>query len=130
VIGDICLILINREIFIMIWPITIAPYELQLCALNPKRDGVGEAAEKIYAELIDSGIEVLYDDRGEKAGFMFNDADLIGIPFRIIISPKTLADGVVEFKRRGEKDAELIAITELKAAVSEAIKQEYSKFAV
>jgi prolyl-tRNA synthetase len=113
-----------------IWPITIAPYELQICALNPKRDGVGEAAEAIYTELVDAGIEVLFDDRGEKAGFMFNDADLIGIPFRIIISPKTLAEGVVEFKRRGEKEATLIAITELATAVNEAIRAEYRKFSV
>ena len=113
-----------------IWPITIAPYELQLCALNPKRDGVGEAAEAIYAELVSAGIEVLFDDRGEKAGFMFNDADLIGIPFRIIISPKTIAEGVVEFKRRGEKDAQLIAITELATVVAETIKAEYQKFSV
>ncbi|MCF6174492.1 MAG: proline--tRNA ligase [Victivallaceae bacterium] len=111
-----------------IWPITIAPYELHICALNPKRDGVGESAEKIYAELVDAGIEVLFDDRGEKAGFMFNDADLIGIPFRIIISPKTLAEGMVEFKRRGEKEAKLIAITELATAVNEVIRAEYRKF--
>lgn len=111
-----------------IWPITIAPYELQLCALNPKRDGVGEAADKIYSELIALGIEVLYDDRGEKAGFMFNDADLIGIPFRIIISPKTLADSVIEFKRRGEKDATLIKLPELSRVVSKTIKLEYDKY--
>jgi prolyl-tRNA synthetase len=113
-----------------IWPITIAPYELQLCALNPKRDGVGEAAEQVYNELVEAGIEVLFDDRGEKAGFMFNDADLVGIPFRIIMSPKTLAAGVVEFKRRGEKDAQLIKLVELADFVAETIKAEYQKFAV
>ena len=113
-----------------IWPITIAPYELQLCALNPKRDGVGEAAEQVYSELTKAGIEVLFDDRGEKAGFMFNDADLVGIPFRIIMSPKTLAEGVVEFKRRGEKEAQLIKLAELATFVTETLKTEYQKFAV
>ena len=110
-----------------IWPITISPYHVQLCALNSK-EGVSEAADKIYSELSESGIEVLYDDRGEKAGFMFSDADLIGIPFRIIISPKTLLNNQIEFKRRGEKDVTMINIPELASFIKETISEEFAKF--
>ncbi len=113
-----------------IWPITVAPYEVQLCALNPKRDGVGEAAEKIYQELTQADIEVLFDDRGEKAGFMFNDADLIGIPLRLIISPKTLQNGEVEFKRRGSKEVTLLKLDNLTETVRQLVKEEYQKYTI
>jgi prolyl-tRNA synthetase len=83
-----------------VWPMSIAPYQVHLCAINPKKEEVAQAAEKLYAELQGRGIEVLYDDRGEKAGFMFNDADLIGVPVRLIVSPKTVEAGHVELKMR------------------------------
>lgn len=106
-----------------IWPISIAPYHVHICSLNPKKEGVEEAADKLYQQLIDLGVETLYDDRGEKAGFMFNDADLTGIPYRIIISPKTLAENKVEFKMRGERDAELLNIDEAPAKLAEIIQK-------
>lgn len=112
-----------------IWPITIAPYHAHLCALNIQEKEVAETAEKIYADLNSAGIETLFDDRGEKAGFMFNDADLIGIPFRITISPKSLAKSQVEFKKRGEKDFSFIPLNELIPALSKIIKDEFAKFA-
>ncbi len=111
-----------------IWPITIAPYEVHLCSLTPNKDGVGETADKIYRDLKNAGIDVIYDDRGEKAGFMFNDADLIGVPFRLIISPKTLAEGKIEFKRRGEKDVILIDLAALVDTVKSAVADEYRKY--
>jgi prolyl-tRNA synthetase len=83
-----------------IWPLSIAPYQVHICALNPKKENVGTVAEELYDKLGAAGIEVLLDDRGEKAGFAFNDADLIGIPLRLIISPKTVAENQVEFKTR------------------------------
>lgn len=83
-----------------VWPMSIAPFQVHLCALNIKKLEVLETAEAVYDELRDAGIDVLFDDRGEKAGFMFNDADLIGVPLRLVISPKTIAAGQVEFKRR------------------------------
>ncbi|MDD3117802.1 MAG: proline--tRNA ligase, partial [Victivallales bacterium] len=113
-----------------IWPITIAPYEIHLCAITPNKDGVGEAAEKIYRELQAAGVDTLFDDRGEKAGFMFNDADLIGVPFRLILSPRTMAEGKIEFKRRGEKDAQLLDLATLTATVKAEIAAEYRKYAV
>ncbi len=95
-----------------IWPVSIAPYQLEIIALTPDRDNAGKVAEDLYAAAQNAGVEVLLDDRGEKAGFMFSDADLMGIPFRIVVSPKTLADGEVEFKVRGEKDAVRVKVAE------------------
>ena len=103
-----------------IWPMSIAPYQVQLCALNPNRDGVGEAADRLYEELCAAGVEVLYDDRGEKAGFMFSDADLLGIPLRLVVSPKSLAEGKVEFRRRISRDTVLL---DLAAATAEMQRQ-------
>ncbi len=111
-----------------IWPISIAPYHLQLCSLNPKKNGVGEAADKLYKELSAGNVEVLYDDRGEKAGFMFNDADLIGIPFRLILSPKTLENNQIEFKRRGAGDSELWSLDEAAGKIKHLIAEELRKY--
>jgi prolyl-tRNA synthetase len=113
-----------------IWPITIAPYQVHICSLNPSVDNVEMTADKLYAELQADNLEVLYDDRGEKAGFMFSDADLLGIPFRLIISPKTLAEGKVELKRRGEKDAELVEIAEVAAKMKQLVADEFEKYNV
>ena len=94
-----------------IWPMSIAPYHVHICALDIKKEEVKAASEKLYSELMEAGIEVLFDDRGEKAGFMFNDADLIGIPIRIIISPKTLKEeNKAELKNRGSRDAEMVSL--------------------
>ncbi len=111
-----------------IWPVTIAPYHVQLCSLNPNVDNVGAAADGLYEALNAAGIETLYDDRGEKAGFMFSDADLLGIPFRLIISPKTLINGQVEFKRRGEKDLEMINISDVPSRMKAVIEAEFKKY--
>jgi len=111
-----------------IWPITIAPFEVELCALNPNKEGVGAAAEKLYGELQAAGIDVLFDDRGEKAGFMFSDADLIGVPFRLTMSPKTLPEGKIEFKRRGQEGFDLWTLSEAVAKLKDLIAAEYQKF--
>ncbi|MCK5844248.1 MAG: proline--tRNA ligase [Victivallales bacterium] len=104
-----------------IWPISIAPYQVHICSLNPKKNGVSDAADAIYAELLAKGVEVIYDDRGEKAGFMFNDADLTGVPFRLIISPKTLDTKQVELKRRGMDDSELVDLDKIVGLVSDLV---------
>ncbi|MFW5996524.1 MAG: proline--tRNA ligase [Lentisphaeria bacterium] len=104
-----------------IWPMSIAPYHVHICAINPKKEEVREAAETLYQQLLDAGIEVLYDDRGEKAGFMFNDADLIGIPLRLIVSPKTIATGQLEFKTRDGNEQQMLSLTEAVDFISERI---------
>ena len=111
-----------------IWPISVAPWEVQLCALNPKKADVKDTSEKLYTELQNAGVEVLFDDRGEKPGFMFNDADLIGIPFRIVVSPKSIADGNVELKIRGSKDGELVAVEDIVEKIKEIVSAEQAKF--
>jgi prolyl-tRNA synthetase len=106
-----------------VWPISIAPYHVHICSLNPKKEGVQEVADRIYQELLELGIEVLYDDRGEKAGFMFNDADLTGIPYRVVVSPKSIEQGKVEFKLRGERDGELLEYGGASAQIAHKVKK-------
>ncbi|MFW6247625.1 MAG: proline--tRNA ligase [bacterium] len=84
----------------MIWPASVAPYSVHLVALK----GGEEEADALYAELESAGIDVLYDDRGERPGVMFNDADLLGFPIRLTVSKRSLAEGGVETKLRTEAD--------------------------
>ncbi|HEX3047195.1 MAG TPA: proline--tRNA ligase [Bacillota bacterium] len=83
-----------------IWPMSIAPWQVQLCALNIGTGDIKEKADLLYLKMQSSGIEALYDDRNVSAGVMFSDADLLGCPLRIVISPKTRARGVVELSAR------------------------------
>lgn len=88
------------------WPITVAPYQVVLVSLANKRaPEVAEAADRIYTDLSAAGIEVLYDDRDERAGVKFNDADLIGIPIRLTIGARGLQNGIVEthLRRNGDR---------------------------
>ena len=91
------------------WPDAIAPYRVILCPINlDKSAATRAAAETLYAELQQAGVEVLLDDRGQRPGVMFADADLIGIPHRIVIGDKGLANAQFEYKRRGADAAEMI----------------------
>lgn len=92
----------------IIWPDNIAPAQVHLISL-----GANEAAEKLYQTLQEKGVEVLYDDRDERAGEKFADADLIGIPHRIVVSQKTLEQGGLEYKSRSEESAQIISEEEL-----------------
>ena len=83
-----------------IWPISIAPWQVQLCALRSDDSEVRAYADKLYEDLQAAGIEVLYDDRPVSAGVMFSDADLSGIPVRVVVSPKGLKNGTVELSTR------------------------------
>ncbi|MFZ5981462.1 MAG: proline--tRNA ligase [Candidatus Zixiibacteriota bacterium] len=103
----------------IIWPKAIAPYLVELIPISMESEAQVAAAEKIYEELTRAGIEVLYDDRPERAGVKFNDADLVGIPIRITIGDKSLKDGKIELKARAEKDFELVPL----AAVIPAVKK-------
>ncbi len=103
----------NDEKGIM-WPENIAPFKVHLIALGGKDEAVNKAAENLYNDLQSKGIEVLYDDREEvTAGAKFADSDLIGIPFRVIISGKTLSENKIELKMRNEKESALITQYEL-----------------
>ncbi|HTL11064.1 MAG TPA: proline--tRNA ligase, partial [Bdellovibrionota bacterium] len=111
-----------------IWPMSIAPYQVHLLALNLNVPEVKAAAEKIYFELKDLGVEVLYDDRNEKAGSAFNDADLIGIPLRIVVSPKTVPEGMAEFKTRDGSDKGMLPLQGLAERLNERVREELKKF--
>ncbi len=104
------------------WPKPLAPYMVSVVPVNMKDEAVVQAAEDIYKSLIDKGIEVLIDDRDERAGVKFKDSELIGIPFRITVSTRTLAEGSVELKERTKDEARLVkresAIDELLGLIS------------
>jgi prolyl-tRNA synthetase len=105
----------------IIWPISIAPYHVYLCPLHLENPKVAAAAEKAYSELETQGLEVLFDDRQESPGVKFNDADLLGIPIRVTISPRTLEKNSAEIKKRSEKEAELVPLAEITARLKEMV---------
>ena len=88
----------------IIWPISIAPFEVLITPVNQDDEAVSAAAEKIYTELKDAGVEVLLDDRALRGGVKFKDADLIGIPIRVTVGKKSVAEGNVEVKLRAESE--------------------------
>ena len=107
-----------------IWPMSIAPYQVHIIGLKYSDPAVADACEKLYAALQKRGVEVLLDDRGEKAGSAFADADLLGIPLRVVISPKTIAENQVEFKHRDwGKRSEMRALDGLEQALQDEIHQ-------
>jgi prolyl-tRNA synthetase len=94
----------------IIWPVSIAPYEVLIVALDYEADAqVRQTADGLYESLLAAGVDVLLDDRDMRPGPKFKDADLIGVPLRVTIGKKGLADGVVEFKPRDRAEAEKIA---------------------
>ncbi len=107
----------------IIWPLSIAPYQVHLICLTPKDNKLADISEKIYQQLTNEDIEVLYDDRNEGAGVKFKDADLIGIPIRLVISYKSIAKGGVEFKLRENKKIEIIELDKIVEFVKERIKE-------
>jgi prolyl-tRNA synthetase len=97
----------------IIWPLSVAPYQVHLCPLSLEKSAVLPTAEKIYQELQEEGIQVLFDDREESPGVKFNDADLVGIPLRLTLSPRTLQSQSVEAKWRVEKETQLLPLENL-----------------
>ncbi|WP_232697070.1 proline--tRNA ligase [Brevibacillus daliensis] len=108
----------NNDDFGIIWPASVAPFHVHVIPINAKVDAQREAAEQITATLEDAGIEVLYDDRAERAGVKFKDADLIGLPLRITVSDK-LEPGTVEVRVRRTGEATVVAVSDLVAHVKE-----------
>ena len=94
-------------------PISIAPYQVHLVGLLDSTAGVSETAEAVYDSLQRAGVEVLFDDRQERPGVKFNDADLIGCPLRLTVSKKSLEAGGVEFKRRDSSEKYMVALADV-----------------
>jgi prolyl-tRNA synthetase len=102
----------------ILWPASIAPYEVHLMTLGKATPEVTAAAERLYADLTGAGIGVLYDDRDERAGVKFNDADLIGAPLRVAVGDRGLKGGTVEVKRRDQAEVRLAPVDELATYVA------------
>jgi prolyl-tRNA synthetase len=102
----------------IIWPAHIAPYQVHLCPLSMDNEEVASAAERLYLDLKAEGLEVLFDDRAESPGVKLNDADLLGMPLRLLLSPRSLKSASVEVKQRREQEATLLPLD----GVSESLK--------
>ena len=111
----------------IIWPISMAPFEVVICPMNyDKSEAVKATADQLHEQLLTAGIDVVLDDRGERPGAMFADWELIGAPFRVVIGERGLADSLVEFKGRTDAEPQNIPIAEIKdkvIAVVNAAKQ-------
>lgn len=103
------------------WPASVAPYPVHIVALNVSRPEVREAADRLYAALRAAGLDALYDDRDEAAGVKFNDADLLGMPVRLTVSPRTLQQNAVEFQRRAGGEREQVPFDQVVAKVRDSL---------
>jgi prolyl-tRNA synthetase len=108
----------------IVWPLPLAPFEVAVLELQQDDDKVLATAKRLYDDLTAAGIEVLYDDRDERAGVKFKDADLIGIPFRLAVGKKGVAEGIVELKRRNSGEVRKLKIDEAAKIVVDEVKAE------
>ena len=108
----------------IVWPVAIAPFEVALLSLQVGDAQVTEVAEKVYVELEKAGIEVLFDDREERPGVKFKDADLVGLPYRIAVGKKGVAEGTVELKARRGSEVVKVKIEDIVALVRDKIVAE------
>ena len=106
------------------WPVAVAPYELVITVVNPKDVASEEAAGQLQSALRAAGIEVILDDRDERAGVKFKDADLVGIPYRITVGPKGLAEGKVELMRRRDRRMQLVELVKAAEIAANAVLEE------
>lgn len=118
----------HHDEFGIVWPTAIAPYQVLIIALDPREEQVMSIANQLHDELTAAGVDVLFDDRDERAGFKFKDADLIGIPVRIVIGKRALAEGVVELSQRiAPKDVQKVSPQEVGALALKIIQDARSK---
>ncbi|MFN3414092.1 MAG: proline--tRNA ligase [Thermoanaerobaculum sp.] len=103
----------------IIWPLPLAPYAVEVLNVNPDLPQVGQVAEKLYGELLAAGVDVLYDDRDERGGVKFKDADLIGFPVRVVVGKKGVEQGQVEVSLRRDKTRRAVSIAEACGTVRE-----------
>ncbi|MFN2302278.1 MAG: proline--tRNA ligase [Anaerolineales bacterium] len=114
-----CVAEAHHDDYGLIWPVTIAPFPVHLVLIKDKDGIVEEAAERLYTQLKHAGLEPLFDDRDERAGVKFNDADLIGIPLRVTISKRSLKNGGFEFKRRDQNERWIVSEQETVQQIKE-----------
>jgi prolyl-tRNA synthetase len=107
----------------IIWPRPLAPYEVLLVGLNQDDEEVKRVAEQLYGQLLEKGVEVFYDDREERPGVKFKDADLIGLPVRLVVGAKSLADGKVEISLRRDREKQMVPVAEAISKVLELLEK-------
>ncbi|MDH3731669.1 MAG: His/Gly/Thr/Pro-type tRNA ligase C-terminal domain-containing protein, partial [Acidimicrobiia bacterium] len=105
----------------IVWPIAVAPYHVVLTLVG-NDDGAATAAEAVYGQLMAKGVEVLFDDRDERPGVKFADAELIGVPYRVTIGPKGLVAGTVELSTRATGETEDVDVDAAAATVAERVQ--------
>jgi prolyl-tRNA synthetase len=113
----------------IVWPWNVAPFQVLICVLDPDSPEAMDLAKKLGAAAEQAGADVLVDDRAERPGVKFKDADLIGIPLRITIGSKGLKDGVVELKARNSKDVAKVPLAEIEARLAAVVTEAKSKAA-
>jgi len=113
----------------IVWPISVSPFEVEVIPLNLQHAESVRVAEELYASLLAAGVDVLLDDRDERPGVKFKDADLLGGPVRVAVGEKSLAKGVVEMKLRRGRDIQPVPVAEAKAAVLKAVQDLRSELA-
>ncbi len=96
----------------IIWPLPLAPYEVVLVLLNSDKDEVVTAADELYEQFVDAGVDILYDDRSERPGVKFNDIDLVGFPVRVVVGKRGLAEGQVEMSLRRDGEKKMVPLAE------------------
>ncbi len=112
----------NHDEYGPIWPMSIAPWQVHICAVRSDNQEVKDYADKLYSELQEKGVEVIYDDRNVSAGVMFSDADLLGIPIRVIVSPRNMKDECCEIVSRDKSIHHKEALETVCSKVIELIK--------
>jgi prolyl-tRNA synthetase len=105
----------------LVWPAAVAPYRVHLMTVGKSSPEVNAAAERVYAELADAGIEVLFDDRDERAGVKFNDADLLGAPWRVAVGDRGLQGGAVEIKARNRAEVQLVGLDQVVSFIGQGV---------
>jgi prolyl-tRNA synthetase len=108
------------------WPFSIAPYHVALLGLDMDKAETSSTAEQLYADLLKANVEALFDDRTETAGVKFNDADLIGLPLRVVVSKRSLKNGGVELKLRSQKESRIVPIADAVQVIQEEIRQGFT----
>jgi prolyl-tRNA synthetase len=107
----------------IIWPESIAPFEVVVCPMGYDRsETVRAEADRVYGELKDAGIDVILDDRGERPGVMFADWELIGVPHRLVIGDRGLKEGKVEYQSRRDTEPTLLAAADAVSEVAQRVK--------
>ena len=108
----------------IVWPLSVAPFEVVITQLNPKDAATRDTAGALYDALVERGVSVVLDDRDERPGVKFKDADLVGIPYRLVVGPKGLAEGKVEMVRRRGQQTRNIDLQKAADAVTEMVLEE------